>query len=64
MEKMTMKEFKEKYDEAVQKVLSNPVKGLKGEKEASAKIQVQMMLTGVLLFHQLEKELFGEEEEC
>lgn len=31
--KMTMKEFKEKYDEAVEKVLENPVKGLKGEKE-------------------------------
>ena len=31
--KMTMKEFKEKYDEAVEKVLENPAKGLKGEKE-------------------------------
>ena len=62
--KITMKEFKEKYDEAVQKVLANPVKGLKGEEEASSQTQFTMMLTGVLLFHQLKKELFGEEKEC
>lgn len=59
--KITMKEFKEKYDEAVNKVLENPVKGLKGEKETNVNTQVMMMMTGVLLFHQLEKELFGEE---
>lgn len=60
--KMTMKEFKEKYDEAVVNVLENPVKGLKGEEKASVKTQFTMMLTGVLLFKQLEKELFGEEK--
>lgn len=59
--KITMKEFKEKYDEAVNKVLKNPVKGLKDEKETDVNTQVMMMMTGVLLFHQLEKELFGEE---
>ncbi len=60
--KMTMKEFKEKYDEAVVNVLENPVKGLKGEEEASIKTQLVITMTGVLLFQQLEKELFGEEE--
>lgn len=60
--KMTMKEFKEKYDEAVEKVLENPVKGLKGEKETNVNTQVMIMMTGVLLFHQLEKELFEEEQ--
>lgn len=60
--KMTMKEFKEKYDEAVMKVLENPVEGLKGEEKASAKTQITITLTGMLLFHQLEKELFGEEK--
>lgn len=60
--KMTMKEFKEKYDEAVMKVLENPVKGLKGEEKAGVKTQMMMTMTGVLLFHQLEKELFGEEK--
>lgn len=60
--KMTMKEFKEKYDEAVEKVLENPVKGLKGEKETGVNTQVVMMMTGILLFHQLKKELFGEEQ--
>lgn len=60
--KMTMKEFKEKYDEAVTKVLNNPVEGLKGGEKASAKTQITIILTGMLLFHQLEKELFGEEK--
>lgn len=60
--KMTMKEFKEKYDEAVEKVLENPVKGLKREKETGVNTQVVMMMTGILLFHQLKKELFGEEQ--
>lgn len=60
--KMTMEAFKEKYDKAVQKVLDNPVKGLKGEEKVNAKTQITMMLTGMLLFHQLKKELFGEEE--
>lgn len=60
--KMTMKEFKEKYDEAVKKVLGNPVKGLEGEKETDVNTQVMMMMTGILLFHQLKKELFGEEQ--
>lgn len=60
--KMTMEEFKEKYDEAVKKVLKNPVKGLEGKKEADANTQVVMMMTGILLFHQLKKELFGEEQ--
>lgn len=60
--KMTMKEFKEKYDEAVEKVLENPVKGLKGEKETGVNTQVVMMMTEILLFHQLKKELFGEEQ--
>lgn len=59
--KMTMKEFKEKYDEAVIKVLDNPIKGLKWEEKASAKTQITITLTGMLLFQQLEKELFGEE---
>lgn len=59
---MTMKEFKEKYDEAVKKVLSNPTKGLKGEEETDVSTQVMIMMTGVLLFHQLKKELFGEEQ--
>lgn len=59
--KMTMKEFKEKYDEAVMKVLENPIEGLKGEEKASAKTQITITLAGMLLFHQLEKELFGEE---
>lgn len=60
--KMAMKEFKEKYDEAVEKVLENPVKGLKGEKETNVNTQVVMMMTGILLFRQLKKELFGEEQ--
>lgn len=60
--KMTMKEFKEKYDEAVEKVLENPAKGLKGEKETGVNTQAVMMMTGILLFHQLKKELFGEEQ--
>ena len=60
--KMTMKEFKEKYDEVVERVLDNPVKGLKGEEETDTHTQVMMMMTGVLLFHQLKKELFGEEQ--
>lgn len=59
--KMTMEEFKEKYDEAVKEVLKNPVKGLEGEKEVDVNTEV-MMMTGVLLFHQLKKELFGEEQ--
>lgn len=59
--KMTMKEFKEKYEEAAMKVLENPVEGLKGKEKASAKIQITITLAGMLLFHQLEKELFGEE---
>ena len=60
--KMTMKEFKEKYDEAVKKVLSNPTKGLKCKEETDCSTQVMMMMTGVLLFHQLKKELFEEEQ--
>ena len=60
--KMTMKEFKEKYDEAVKKVLNNPTKGLKGEEKIDVGTQAMIMMTGVLLFHQLKKELFGEEQ--
>ena len=60
--KMTMEKFKEKYDEAVKKVLKNPVNRLKGEEEIDANTQVMMMLTGVLLFSQLRKELFREEQ--
>ena len=60
--KMTMEKFKEKYDEAVEEVLKNPVKGLKNEKEIDISTQVMMMMTGVLLFRQLKKELFKEEQ--
>ncbi len=46
--KMTMKEFKEKYEEAAMKVLENPVEGLKGEEKVSAKTQITIILTGML----------------
>lgn len=59
--KMTMEEFKEKYKKAVEEVLQNPVEDLDGKEELSAQSQITMMLTGMLLFHQLEKKLFGEE---
>lgn len=60
--KMTMEEFKEKYKKAVEEVLQNPVEDLDGKEELSAQSQITMLLTGLLLFHQLEKKLFGEEE--
>lgn len=60
--KMTIEKFKKKYDEAVKKVLKNPVSGLKGEEEIDTNTQLMMMLSGVLLFEQLKKELFREEQ--
>lgn len=59
---MTIEKFKEKYDEAVKKVLKKPVNGLKGEEEIDTDTQVIMMLLGVILFSQLKKELFEEEQ--
>ncbi len=59
--KMTMKEFKEKYDKAVKKILSDPFKGLE-EKKTGANLQMAIMLSGIILFRQLEKELFKEEK--
>lgn len=60
--KMTMKELKKKYDEAVMKVLNNPFKGLKAEEEADTKMKIMTIMTGILLLQQLRKELFGEEQ--
>lgn len=55
--KMTIEKFKEKYDEAVEEVLKDPVKGLKNEKEIDCSTQVMMMMTGVILFRQLKKRI-------
>ena len=61
--KMTMKEFKKLFEDAKYKVLAEPTKNLKVDEDKRAKIDFSLMLGGMLLFHQLEEELFGEEKE-
>lgn len=63
-EKMTMKEFKKLFDDAKERILIEPTKGLKKvDEDKKAEIDFTLMLNGLLLFHQLEEELFGEEKE-
>lgn len=64
MKKYTMNDFKEMFDKAKMEVLTNPTKGLKGEESEKAEAKVSLMLSGMLLFQQLEKELFGDEEDA
>ena len=61
--KMTMKEFKKLFDNAKYKVLAEPTKNLKVDEDKRAKIDFSLMLNGLVLVHQLENELFGEEKE-
>lgn len=61
--KMTMKEFKKLFDNAKYKVLAEPTKNLKVDEDKRAKIDFSLMLHGLVLVHQLENELFGEEKE-
>lgn len=61
--KITMKEFKKLFEDAKNKVLVEPTKNLKIDENEKAKIDFSLMLGGILLFHQLEEELFGEEKE-
>lgn len=62
--KMTMKEFKKLFEDARNKVLVEPTKGFKKvDENKKAEIDFTLMLNGLLLFHQLEEELFGEEKE-
>ena len=61
--KMTMKEFKKLFDDAKNKVLLEPTKNLKIDENKKSKIDFTLMLNGIILFHQLEEELFGEEKE-
>lgn len=59
--KMTMKEFEEKYDIAIIEVLIDPLKGLK-EKNKYVDLQSALSMAGVILFNQLKKELFKKKE--
>ena len=61
--KMTMKEFKKLFEDARNRVLIEPTKGLKMEKDKEDKVNFALMINGLILFHQLENELFGEEKE-
>ena len=61
--KMTMKEFKKLFDNAKYKVLAEPTKNLKVDEDKRAGIDFSLMLNGLVLVHQLENELFGEEKE-
>lgn len=61
--KMTMKEFKELFEDARNRVLIEPTKKLKVDKDKRDKVDFSLMINGLLLFHQLEEELFGEEKE-
>ena len=61
--KMTMKEFKKLFDNVKYKVLAEPTKNLKVDEDKRAKIDFSLMLNGLVLVHQLEEELFGEEKE-
>ena len=61
--KMTMKEFKKLFDNAKYKVLAEPTKNLKVDEDKRAEIDFSLMLNGLVLVHQLENELFGEEKE-
>lgn len=63
MKKYTMNDFKEMFDKAKMEVLADPTKGLKGEDE-KGDARVSLMLSGMILFRQLEKELFGDEEDA
>ena len=60
---MTMKEFKKLFDNAKYKVLAEPTKNLKVDEDKRASIDFSLMLNGLVLVHQLENELFGEEKE-
>ena len=58
----TYDELKEIYKEAMMKTMDNPT-GTKEEKEEknSAKLQFSLMLSGLVLFHTMEDNLFGKE---
>ena len=61
--KMTMKEFKELFENARNRVLIEPTKKLKVNEDKRNKVDLSLTLNGLILFHQLEEELFGEEKE-
>lgn len=62
--KYTMKEFKEMFDKAVIETLKNP-EGKRADKEdakhLNEKGKFNIMLSGILLFHTLEENLFKNE---
>lgn len=62
--KYTIKEFKEMFDKAVNETLKNPeVKNAdkKDGNHLNPEAKFSCMLAGMILFHTLEENLFGEE---
>ncbi len=60
----TYEELKNIYKEAMMKTMENPTGDRETkEVEDSSKLQFSLMLSGMILFHTMEDNLFGKEED-